>query len=211
VNEQSIQKQIAREYFNVIYGATLNFASLDICEKLPGVISFLSLAIGVLGLSFDGFNNKALATALLIAGIIGLMLKPKEQNKGEFLNSGVELTKLSKKLEALHGFSLATQANEHDVRLELESLQSKHHDIVMPAPVFLSSWYAHYKLFSEHNNKWFCEELSLTFWRDKLPLSFRTVLICSVIVLLICINPFCFISHAWNAITLFYECNQSKT
>ena len=84
MSEQTLLKQIAREYYNVIYGAKLNFASLDICEKLPGVISFLSMSLGILGLSFQTFNDKILASALLIAGIVGLMIKPRELNKDKY-------------------------------------------------------------------------------------------------------------------------------
>ncbi len=206
MSEQKLSKQIAREYYNVIYGAKLNFSSLDICEKLPGIIGFLSLAIGVLGLSFENFNNKILATALLIAGIIGLMLKPKELNKDKYLESGKKLTDLSKKLELLHARSLESEYDANLIRTELEDLQTKHYEIETTQPVFLSSWYAHYKLFSEHNNKWFCEELSLTFWRDKLPLSFRLTLIFVFLMVLIISNPLCILSENFEFLSSLSCC-----
>ena len=200
MSEQTLLKQIAREYYNVIYGAKLNFASLDICEKLPGVISFLSMSLGILGLSFQTFNDKILASALLIAGIVGLMIKPRELNKDKYLSSGKALTSISKRLEVLHGKATDTPADLEAHRTELETLQAEHGNVDLPAPVFLSSWYAHYKLFSEQNNKWFCDELKLTFWKDKLPLSLRLTVIAALLGFVVYLNPLCFFSETWDRI-----------
>lgn len=198
MSEQTTKKQIAREYYNVIYGAKLNLASLDICEKLPSVISLLSLSLGILGLSFETFNNKSLASFLLIAGLVGLMLKPREMQKDKYCKAGNELTDISKKLELLHSdIEPSEPESEAAGRVELRKLQTEHKEVYQPSPVFLASWYAHYKLFSEHNNKWFCIELGLT-WKDKIPLSLRSTILAAIIAMLIYINPFCFFSKTWD-------------
>jgi hypothetical protein len=197
MTEQTISKQVAREYYNVIYGAKLNFASLDICNKLPGVISFLSMSIGILGLSFQNFNNKALASALLIAGIISLLLKPRELSKEKYNTCGKSLTAISKQLEILHGDTISNQGNATEQRAQLTILQTKHNEVDLPTPVFLSSWYAHYKLFSEQNSKWFCDELTLTFWKDKLPLSLRASVIVAIFGFIVYLNPLCAFSDSW--------------
>jgi hypothetical protein len=194
MTEQTLQKQIAREYYNVIYGAKLNFASLDTCEKLPGIISFMSLSLGILGLTFEVLNNKTLASSLLIAGIIGLMLKPREMSKNQYIDSGKALTDISKKLEILHGEATEDPGASKEQRVELAKLQAEHGKVGIPAQVFLSSWYAHYKVFSEQNSKWFCEELKLTFWKDKLPLSFRFTVIAAILGGIFYLNPFCVFS-----------------
>lgn len=196
MSEQTVKKQVAREYYNVIYGAKLNLASFDICEKLPSVISLLSLSLGILGLSFETLNNKYLASFLLIAGLVGLMLKPREMQKEMYCKAGDELTDISKKLELLHS-EIEPSESEASSRVELRKLQNEHKEVSQPSPVFLSSWYAHYKLFSEHNNKWFCIELGLT-WRDKIPLSLRATILSVIVALFIYINPFCFFSKTWD-------------
>jgi hypothetical protein len=200
MTEQTVLKEIAREYYNAIYGAKLNFSSLDICEKLPSIISFLSMSLGVLGLSFEVFNNKTLASALLIAGIIGLMLKPRSFSKEQYITSGKALTGISKKLEVLHGKAVEFPDDSQNHRTELAALQVEHEAVDIPAHVFLSSWYAHYKVFSEQNNKWFCEELNLTFWKDKLPLSLRLTFIAGLLGFVIYLNPYSLINKSWSAL-----------
>jgi len=196
--EQTIKKQVAREYYNVLFGAKLNLASLDICEKLPTLISFASLSFGVLGLAFAEFNNKVLASLLLIIGIIGLILKPREYQKEEYKDLGNRLTVISKQLESIY-----CHVNEQDsgsvksAQQELEKIQKEHASIKMISPVFLSSWYAHYKIFSEHSCDWMCQELNLS-WRDKIPLSLRVSLISLFIFALIWVNPFCFATKSWK-------------
>ncbi|PKG40205.1 SLATT domain-containing protein [Psychromonas sp. Urea-02u-13] len=200
MTEQTLKKQIAREYYNVIYGAKLQLSSLDICEKLPSVISFLSLSVGILTLSFEVFNNKALASFILIAGVIGLMLRPRESQKPLYQTAGSELTDISKKLELLHSrVDESDPESESNGRAELERLQLEHSQVHLPPPILLSSWYAHYKVFSEQNNKWFCNELNLI-WKDKVPLTFRASILLSLIMVLLYINPYCIISSTWDCI-----------
>jgi hypothetical protein len=177
MNHQTIPKQIAREYYNALYGAKINFASFDICEKVPTIISALSLSFGILSLAFVDFNGKIQGAALLILGIIGLLLKSRDSQKNEYLSSGNKLLDLSKALERLHLKALNPE-NHSDVEIHstLEELQDQHNEINLSPPVFLSSWCAHYKLFSEHNAEWMIDELQLT-WKDKFPLSFRVTAI----------------------------------
>ncbi|WP_104402686.1 SLATT domain-containing protein [Vibrio penaeicida] len=185
MTEQSIKKQIAREYYNVIYGAKLNFSSFDFCEKIPSLISFFSLSLGILGLAFAEFNSKTLAASLLIVGLVGLLLKPREAIKEQYYTAGVELTQLSKKLEIIH-----SEVDENDLtsvesaRKSLIQTQELHKEVKQPSPVLLATWFAHYKLFSEHNSKWLCNELDLT-WRDKFPLSLRVAIVIAISSMLI--------------------------
>lgn len=197
MNEQTIKKQIAREYYNVLFSAKLHFASFDICEKLPTIISVFSLSFGVLGLAFAEFNSKALAAALLIIGIIGIVLKPRELQKGQYEAAGIELTEVSKDLERVYcEVDVQDTGSVTKARADFEQLQVEHQAVNTIPPVFLSSWYAHYKVFSEHNSNWMCDELNLG-WRDKLPLSLRLSLITALVGLLLWVNPHCIASKTW--------------
>lgn len=197
MTEQTIKKQVAREYYNVLYGAKLHFASLDICEKLPTVISVVSLSFGVLGLAFAEFNSKSLAALLLIIGIIGIILKPRELQKERYEAIGVSLTNVSKKLEDVY-----CQIDEQDTdsvdkaRTDLRTIQEEHRSIGTLPPVMLSSWYAHYKVFSEHNSNWMCTELALG-WKDKVPLSLRMTVIGALVTAVLWINPHCITTKSW--------------
>lgn len=198
MTKQTIKKQVAREYYNVLYSAKLHFASLDICEKLPTIISIISLSFGVLGLAFAEFNSKALAALLLIIGIIGIILKPRELLKEQYETTGVSLTDISKKLEHIY-----CEVNEQDVtsvtkaRADLSQMQKEHRSVETIPPVLMSSWYAHYKVFSEHNSDWMSAELSLS-WRDKVPLSLRLVVISGLVAALLWVNPLCITSKTWT-------------
>lgn len=193
----TIKKQMAREYYNVLYGAKLHLASFDLCEKLPTVISVISLSFGVLGLAFDEFSSKALAALLLIIGIIGIILKPRELQKKEYQATGDSLTEISKKLENVYcQIDEQKTASVENARTELMAIQQEHSSINMIPPVFLSSWYAHYKVFSEHNSDWMCAELSLS-WRDKVPLSLRMTVISALVAAVLWINPFCITTKSW--------------
>jgi hypothetical protein len=162
MTENTIKKQVAREYYNVLYSAKLHFTSFDICEKLPTVISIISLSSGVIGLAFAELNSKSLAVLLLIIGIIGIILKPRELQKEQYHTIGVSLTDVSKKLEGLYcQIDMQDMASVDKARFDLRTLQEEHHSIRTLPPVFFSSWFAHYKVFSEHNSKWMCTELSL--------------------------------------------------
>jgi uncharacterized membrane protein (DUF485 family) len=197
MTKQTIKKQVAREYYNVLYSAKLHFASLDICEKLPTIISAISLSFGVLGLAFSEFNSKALATLLLIIGIIGIILKPRELLKERYEATGVSLTDISKKLEHIY-----CEVDEQDTasvtkaRADLRQIQAEHRSVETISPVLMSSWYAHYKVFSEHNSDWMNTELGLS-WRDKVPLSLRLVVIVSLVAALLWVNPLCITSKTW--------------
>ncbi|WP_139125251.1 SLATT domain-containing protein [Vibrio parahaemolyticus] len=194
---QTAKKQVTREYYNVLYSAKLHLASFDICEKLPTAISFISLSFGVLGLAFAEFNSNALASLLLIIGIIGIALKPRELQKDHYKAIGTSLTDISKKLEDIY-----CQIDEQDVtsvakaRTDLRQIQQEHSSIVALPPVLLSSWYAHYKVFSEHNSDWMCAELNLG-WKDKVPLSLRMTVIGVLVAAILWINPFCISTKSW--------------
>jgi hypothetical protein len=195
--EPTIKKQIAREYYNVLYGAKLHLASFDICEKLPTMISVISLSFGVLGLAFDEFSSKALAALLLIIGIIGIILKPRELQKKEYQATGDSLTEISKKLENVYcQIYEQNMASVENARTELMAIQQEHSSINMIPPVLLSSWYAHYKVFSEHNSKWMCAELDLG-WSDKIPLSFRMIVSCVLVSAVLWVNPYCITTNSW--------------
>jgi hypothetical protein len=197
MTDRTIKKQVAREYYNVLFSAKLHFASFDTCEKLPTIISMVSLSFGVLGLAFAGFNSKALAALLLIIGIIGIILKPRELQKDRYEATGINLTDISKKLEHIY-----CEVNEQDetsvtkARDDLAQVQAAHRDVDTMPPVLLSSWYAHYKVFSEHNSDWMSIELGLG-WRDKVPLSLRLVVIGGLLAALLWINPYCITSKTW--------------
>ncbi|WP_406632169.1 hypothetical protein, partial [Ornithobacterium rhinotracheale] len=61
--------------------------------------------------------------------------------------------------------------------------------------VWFSSWFAHYKFFYQFQSNWISEELKLSFFKDKIPLSliiFIFILLVSAIVYLLQFNKLIF-------------------
>ena len=193
-----LTKQIATEGYNVVYGAKLNFASLDICDKLPGIISFVSLGFGAAGLAFENVNTQSLALLLLLIGIAGLLLQPRESSKDQYAEAGKRLTAISKELETLLGALTSGAIDEKSVRSRLSELSKEANEVNQPQPVFLASWLAHVKVFSEYSHQWFSEPLKLSFIRDMMPMSFRLTLAAAFVAAIIYINPYCIASKAWD-------------
>ena len=58
--------KIARKGYDVAYGANLNYATYDIVRLFPGIIAFLSILFGILGLEISIFAHKYISLIMLI-------------------------------------------------------------------------------------------------------------------------------------------------
>ena len=72
---------------------------------------------------------------------------------------------------------------------KMKEIEDKFYLITIPKQILFSDWYAHYKFFWQWAThiKWLESELKLTFWENKIPLSF---LVFIGVVLLIFIGSF---------------------
>lgn len=84
IDKKQIQHHIARVAYEVWYGAKLNFWTYDIVIKLPPYVSFFSLAIGILGLSYPEMGEglvKFMSVSILIIGIISFYVERFDADK----------------------------------------------------------------------------------------------------------------------------------
>ena len=72
---EDLLKRIAERGFEVGYAANLNFATHDIADKVPVVISFVSMAIGILALVAPVFQLTGVAVCLTLLGILTLYVE----------------------------------------------------------------------------------------------------------------------------------------
>lgn len=72
---------------------------------------------------------------------------------------------------------------------KMKEIEDKFYSITIPKQILFSDWYAHYKFFWQWAThiKWLESKLKLTFWENKIPLSF---LVFIGVVLLIFIGSF---------------------
>lgn len=171
MNKGDLLKHIAQTAYNVGFGAKKNFATYDIVAKMPGMISFISMAFGVYALVFEALNAKFFSASFIILGVVGMYIAFYDGKKAEYAKTGVELTKLFNKLKILYGKVKAEQGALDSYITELEHLENEYNNISMHHQIMFSNWYAHYKFFWEHQIDWVNEQLNFRFFRDKIPLS----------------------------------------
>lgn len=176
MTKDELLKSIAETGYNVGFGAKKHFATYDIIEKMPGYISFFSMAFGIYSLAFDGLSTKFLSASFIVLGIIGLYISLYDHKKLEYENSGIKLTQLFNKLAGL--YRKTKSANEDDIEnleSKLSELQNEYYASCKSKQILFSDWYAHYKFFWQHQIDWIDEQKKFTFLRDKVPLTFSII------------------------------------
>jgi uncharacterized membrane protein len=176
MKKDELLKHIAGTGYNVGFGAKKHFATYDIVNKTPGLISFFSLAFGIYGLVLDGLSIKFLSASFVVLGIMGLYISFYDSKKGDYEKVGVELTKLFNELGKL--YSNVKNADENSLgqyEQELSNIENRYYENCKSHQILFSDWYAHYKFFWQHQIDWVNEQKKFTFFRDKVPLSFSVV------------------------------------
>jgi hypothetical protein len=182
MTKDGLLRSIAQKGYDVGFGAKKHFASYDIIEKAPGLISFLSMAFGIISLAVENSPTKLISSGFVVLGVIGLYVSMCDHEKAKYAQCGVSLTKLFNELKALYLNVKATdeQADFSGFEAKLSELESKYYDSCMSKQILLSNWYAHYKFFWEHQIDWIDEQLKFGLFRDKVPLSLWFLLLCTL-------------------------------
>lgn len=189
MSTQLLKKHIAETAYNVGYSAKLHFASFEMFEKLPGVISFISLAFGVYALGYIELSNKFTSTTLIVLGIIGIYISFKSNNDQEYETKGVVLTDLFNELK-----HLMSEAEKEDCEIDLLSnnlkdIENRYNQNCASTHIMFASWFAHYKFFWEQQIGWIEKHKKFSFWRDKIPLTLWISIIFLIVLLLLrCTN-----------------------
>lgn len=192
MNKEALQKELVENGYNVGFGAKKHFATYDIVNKLPGIISLVGLLIGVGQLAYPSYQySTGISTVLIMASIIALTMSSFNSEKERYLNTGVELTTLFNKLRVLYyTVSNSTEEDFTDEINELEEIKKKFYEISMSQQIFGADWYAHYKFFSQHQIDWIDKEKNFKFLKDKVPKSFLFFIVGIVIVIYVWIKIF---------------------
>ena len=191
MTKEDLLKQIAESAYNIGFGAKKSFATFDIVDKIPGILNFCALAIGILALVIDELNIKIVSASLIIFGVIGIYISKYDDKKDEYATSGSKITEMFNELKSLYHLVKAKSDDtnfDEDIS-KMKEIEDKFYSITIPKQILFSDWYAHYKFFWQWAThiKWLESELKLTFWENKIPLSF---LVFIGVVLLIFIGSF---------------------
>ena len=178
-------KLIATHGYNVGYGGKKHFATYDIIEKIPGAISFASIAFGILSLKYfsEGLAGHV-SVALTIFGVVSLYISFYANQKERYQEVGSQITRIYSDLQGVY---LTLKSNSSDIDEELEkakNLMSEFYSISITKQILLSDWYAHYKFFVQTQIDWIDEQKNFELLKDKIPRSFQLcVLLASVLFL----------------------------
>ncbi|WP_323592350.1 SLATT domain-containing protein [Aliarcobacter butzleri] len=175
MTKNDLLKQIAESAYNIGFGAKKSLATFDIVDKIPGILNFCALAIGILALFIDELNIKIVSASLIIFGVIGIYISKYDDKKDEYATSGSKIIELFNELKSLyHSVKAKSDDTNFDEDIsKMKEIEDKFYSITIPKQILFSDWYAHYKFFWQWAThiKWLETELKLTFWGNKIPLS----------------------------------------
>lgn len=182
-------KQLAENGYNVIYGAKKHFSTYDIVVKMPGRIAFVTLTIGIWQIYKPSFlYNTEMSLLLIFASIIALSISQYNSEKEKYREIGNRLIKIHNELRNLYyqvKSSDKTYFNDESIEsARMNELLEEFYEISISKQIFLSDWIAHYKLFFQSQYEWIDEQKNFN-WKDKLPLSFRIVVIALIAFVII--------------------------
>ena len=183
MNKLDLLKSIAEKGYDVGFGAKKHFAPYDIIEKAPGLISYSSMAFGILALAIKELPTDLFSAIFIVLGVVGLYISLYDHKKSSYEQSGVALTKLYNELKALY-FKVKNINEERDcsdLHKELSDIENRYYQECISKQILFSNWYAHYKFFWEHQIEWVNEQLKFSFFRDKIPLSLWLAVLVTII------------------------------
>lgn len=171
MKREELLKQIAETGYNVGYAAKKHFATADVVDKIPGWVSFISLAIGVFALVNPTLGEKYVAATLVVSAVAALYMG--FYDKAQYAAVGKELTGYFHELRTHYASvrSLPADADASTYLAEYTRIRTASNQIGLSKQIFLSDWVAHYKFFWQQQTGWLDDELHFTFWRDKVPLT----------------------------------------
>ena len=190
-------KRIAQMGYTIGYAANLNFATYDIVKKLPNRIAFLSIVVGVVGLSWPELTTNLVSTTMIVLGVAGVYIERFAPEIDSYGARGKATIGLFNKLCNLY-YEVKTMDENADflsVDGRMTSIQQTFNDNSEPNQIAFSNWYAHYKFFCEKDVSWMDEQLHFSLWKDKIPQSAKVFLL---LLLMAIIAYCCFAIIEWN-------------
>ncbi|RAM67145.1 SLATT domain-containing protein [Herbaspirillum rubrisubalbicans] len=184
MNKIQLLKSIADTGYNVGFGGRKHWATYDIVEKIPGIIGFLSTALGIFSLVYEKLSEKALSAAILVFGLIALYITFYEQNKSKYEETAKKLTTLYNSLRDLYR-TVQSHPNDDVAQFveQLHEIENEYYATTISKQILFSDWYAHYKFFWQYQIDWVDEQKQFKFFRDKLPLSFMFWIVLILLIL----------------------------
>ncbi len=182
MDNNNLKKHIAETGYNVGYSAKLHFSSFEMIEKLPGLISFISMAFGIYALAFSELSTKFMSCTLLVLGLIGLYITMKNADKVNYEEQGVKLTDLFNELKHLMSEAEEPSPNIDTIKNKLQDIETRYNQSCASHHIMFATWFTHYKFFWEQQTGWIEKYRPFGFFRDKIPLTLWLTLAATVLI-----------------------------
>lgn len=179
--------KIAQKGYNVAYGANVNFATYDIVKKIPGYISFLSIAVGVLGLVYPTFAEKLVSVSILILGIASVYIERFTPCIENYSDRGIANTNQLNKLKNLY-FEVKRMPDSADfssIEVRYNEIEDEFNVGSQPCQIVFANWFAHFKMFCEKDMSWMDEQLHFRLWKDKIPKTAHVVIYFIILIIIV--------------------------
>lgn len=193
MSKLAVLRLIRDTAYSTGYGAKLNFATFDIAEKVPGLLAFIQLVVGVYALIYEDLTVPKVGAVLLVIGISALYLNGYQADKPKYENAGKDMTDRFNSLKALY-FEAKSLPDDHDftgIVARHNQIRDEANSITISKQVLCSDWYAHYKFFWQQETNWMEDEQRFRIFRDKLPLTFTVAVAVGLILWLWRLVPSC--------------------
>lgn len=208
MTKETLLKLIAERGYIVSYAANLNFATYDIVTGLPPRVSYISLAVAVIGLIWNTISTCWITVPILLLSIACIYTEKYLANIDGYTKRGVANTSQWNELKRIY-YQVKDSTDDSlfdGVLNRLQQIEDEFNSTAEYNQVLFANWYAHYKLFAEKDYHWMDEQLKFGFWKDKLPRSFEVILILLLFSAIISFCVSCPVISGWIA-PLFDFCN----
>ena len=171
MNKESLLKQIAEKGYVVSFAANLNFATYDIVTGWPPKITFISLAISIIGLVWPEISTYWITVPILLMSIACIYTERYSKGINRYGERGRDNTHMWNELKDLY-FRVKNCDEGSDLSEEFKQYKTISDEFNKTSEydqIFFANCFAHYKLFCEKDYHWMDEQLHFSFWKDKLP------------------------------------------
>lgn len=184
MTKEEFLKNLAIKGYDVGFGAKKNFSSFDIITKLPSWVGFISFSIGVVQLAYPDLPcQKPLAIILIISSMAIMYIESFKSDIKNYETEGRRLTVIFNQLRELYLIVKSdTNFDYQAYKSKYDNLMNDFYSFSISKQVFLSQWFAHYKLFYEHQIDWLDEQHNFKFFKDKVPGSFKATIIILILI-----------------------------
>ena len=187
MNRDQLLKEIATTGYNVLYSAKKHFSTYDIVEKVPGWLTISTIAVGIFGLIIPALTNNYLSAAILVIGVASIYFNQFQDGREKYAEAGGKLVSNFNVLRGIYHDTKSRAPDDNVDDLEVryrEALKEAEH-VWLHKHIFISDWYAHYKIFWQAQIGWLDEQLHFKLMRDKVPLTFTLTVAAALLLSLL--------------------------